>query len=315
VAAKKVVGTGSKRKPLTPIRGVLPKPGSDSRSDERAESEDSSFKQDEDGEDDEDEESEQYAEEAAHDDSSNNADSLDDSMVQKITRDFEVARAVAARACEECEEDEQEFEAQERRCEELRLRAQKGAEDPPNRATPTASTHAGLAASLRVPCGLSSEESNVPREETHVKRRIVIFVKTQLFRNIKFVNSASMFQKAFRKVIEFEKVQPRKQYLFQLTYEKCFNKALNQKRSSCEQAGFKITKDAINKDFKKRGEEFFTIEEFCKLRRATSDREKRAFFWFFESFLECVCVGQERGEMQRRPHSYRRHEMPTIPKL
>jgi hypothetical protein len=77
--------------------------------------------------------------------------------------------------------------------------------------------------------------------------------------------------------------------VFQLRCEKCFTKALNQKRSTCEQAGSQITREAI-KDFKICGEEFFTFEEFCKLlRRATSGREKRAFFWFFKAFLECVC--------------------------
>ena len=70
--------------------------------------------------------------------------------------------------------------------------------------------------------------------------------------------------------------------------KKCFTKALNQKRSACEQAGSQITRNAI-KDFKNRGGEFFTFDKFCKLRRATSDREKRAFVWFFNAFLECIC--------------------------
>ena len=82
--------------------------------------------------------------------------------------------------------------------------------------------------------------------------------------------------------------RPKNPYVFQLTYEKCFTKTLNQKRSTCEQAGSQIARDAI-KDCKRRGEEFFTFEEFCKLRRSTSEREKTAFFWFFNNFLECVC--------------------------
>jgi hypothetical protein len=74
-----------------------------------------------------------------------------------------------------------------------------------------------------------------------------------------------------------------------LTYETCFTRALNQKRSTpCEQAGKQISIDAI-KDCKIRGEEFFTFNKFFKLRRATSEREKRAFFWFFNNFLECIC--------------------------
>jgi hypothetical protein len=40
--------------------------------------------------------------------------------------------------------------------------------------------------------------------------------------------------------------------------------------------------------FQKQGKELFTVEELCKLRRAETDHEKEAFFWFFGSFLECV---------------------------
>jgi hypothetical protein len=78
---------------------------------------------------------------------------------------------------------------------------------------------------------------------------------------------------------------PKNPLVFQLTCEKCFTKALNQKRSTCEQDGSQPTREGI-KDFKNRGEEFFTLKEFCKLRRARSDGEKRAFFWFFKAFLE-----------------------------
>ena len=56
--------------------------------------------------------------------------------------------------------------------------------------------------------------------------------------------------------------KPKNHFPFQLTYEKCFNTALNQKRSTCEQTGFRIVRDAINKNFKTSGEEFFTLEEF-----------------------------------------------------
>jgi hypothetical protein len=43
---------------------------------------------------------------------------------------------------------------------------------------------------------------------------------------------------------------------------------------------------AINTVFKNREEEFFTFDEFCRLRQATTDRERKAFFWFLDSFLE-----------------------------
>jgi hypothetical protein len=36
-------------------------------------------------------------------------------------------------------------------------------------------------------------------------------------------------------------------------------------------------------------DEFYTIEELCILRRLTTRREKKAFYWFFGSFLDCVC--------------------------
>ena len=52
-------------------------------------------------------------------------------------------------------------------------------------------------------------------------------------------------------------------------------------------------------DFKKGSEDFFTFEEFCKLRRATTEREKRAFFWFFDSFLECVCGARARRNAKK----------------
>ncbi len=97
-----------------------------------------------------------------------------------------------------------------------------------------------------------------------------------------------MFQLAFRLVIDFENVPPHMHLRFQMLYESAFNDALNTKRSSCEQAGKKIARKALA-EFRERGEQFYTIDEFCKLRRATTEREQRAFFWFFDKFLECVC--------------------------
>ena len=180
-------------------------------------------------------------------------------------------------------------EASKRRAEEeLNRRAQEGAMDPPNKidSTPTAKERSSTQHVERDVYD-DDELNELPREEKHVRNRIVMFVKKELFRRCKFVNSPVMFRKAFRKVLEIEK--PKNHFLFQLTYEKSFNTVLNQKRSTCEQAGFRIVRDAINKDFKTRGDEFFTFEEFCKLRTATSERDKRAFFFFFNDILECVC--------------------------
>ena len=168
--------------------------------------------------------------------------------------------------------------------------AQEGAADPPSEddgTSPKAAKPTSSATKNNRPRDLQlNAELEVPTVEKNVAQRITIFVKNNLFRRIKFVTSQASFTKAFQKVREMER--PKNPYVFQLTYEKCFTKALNQKRSTCEQAGSQIARDAI-KDCKRRGEEFFTFEEFCKLRRSTSEREKTAFFWFFNNFLECVC--------------------------
>jgi hypothetical protein len=175
--------------------------------------------------------------------------------------------------------------------EELNQHAQQGAEDPPNDTSLNAnkpSLTRGFDSGLTVPRGMSNTVSVVKREK-YVATRIMQVVKSEVVCRIKFVISAEMFQTAFVKVTELEKVPPHNCLLIQLTlYESCFNKALNTKRSSCEQACRVLARKAIA-NFKKRCEDFFTFEEFCTLRRATTEREKRAFFWFFDSFLECVC--------------------------
>ena len=99
-----------------------------------------------------------------------------------------------------------------------------------------------------------------------------------------------MFQKAFRFVIDFENVPSHMHLRFQMLYESAFNDSLNTKRSLCEQAGKKIARKALA-DFREGGEQFYTIDEFCKVGRATTEREQRAFFCFFDTFLECVLCG------------------------
>jgi hypothetical protein len=190
--------------------------------------------------------------------------------------------------------------AREVAAEELRRSAQAGAANPlrtSNSAREVAaeelrrSAQAGAANPLRMSNseehGVGSMPFEAPTAQKNVVRRIVLFVKNTLFRQIKFVTSTKSFNEAFQKVLVEER--PRNPYMFQLTYQGSFKTALNQKRSTCELSGKKIVIRAINTEFKNRGEEFFTFEEFCKLRRATTDRERKAFFWFFDSFLECVC--------------------------
>jgi hypothetical protein len=73
-----------------------------------------------------------------------------------------------------------------------------------------------------------------------------------------------------------------------MLYESVFNEALDTKRSSCEQSGGKIVRSTIAK-FELAKEDVFTMDELIKLRRAKTERELQAFYWFFGTFLECVC--------------------------
>jgi hypothetical protein len=103
------------------------------------------------------------------------------------------------------------------------------------------------------------------KQQKHVADQIAHFVKLDVFRRIKFMNSNAMFRKAFRLVIDFENVPPHMHLRFQMLYESAFNDALNTKRSLCEQEGKKITRKAFA-EFRERGEQFYTIDDFCKLR-------------------------------------------------
>ena len=124
--------------------------------------------------------------------------------------------------------------------------------------------------------------------QKHVADRVRTFVKTEVFRRIKFINSDTMFEQAIKLVMDRENVPDQQQGQFQMQYESVFNEALNTKRSSCEQSGGKIVRQSIA-EFAESGEDFFTVDEFSTLRRAKTDRERKAFFWFFGTFLECVC--------------------------
>lgn len=123
--------------------------------------------------------------------------------------------------------------------------------------------------------------------EPHVTTRVSSYVKNVMFRKIKFVNSEVMIQRAMNSLFKFENVKEHKKLHFHRVYETVFNDALNTKRSACEQAGGKIVKEALQSMGPDRS--LFTVEELCKLRRSTTEREIHAFYWFFSTFLECVC--------------------------
>ncbi len=151
-----------------------------------------------------------------------------------------------------------------------------------------------------------------PIAQKNIARRIVLFVQNTLFRQIKFMTCSKSFNKAFQKVLAEE--WPRNPYIFQLTYQNSFKTALNQKQSTCEQSGKKIMIKAINTVIKNCEEEFFTFDEFCKLRRATTDRERKGVFWFFDSFFS-VFAGQAYGIIQNQNSSFQRQETPVDRKL
>ena len=123
--------------------------------------------------------------------------------------------------------------------------------------------------------------------EPHVTTHVSSYVKNVMFRKIKFVNSEVMIQRAMNSLFKFENVKEHKKLHFHRVYETVFNDALNTKRSACEQAGGKIVKEALQSMGPDRS--LFTVEELCKLRRSTTEREIHAFYWFFSTFLECVC--------------------------
>ena len=133
--------------------------------------------------------------------------------------------------------------------------------------------------------GLTRKES-MEKRQPHVADRVRIFVKSVIFRRIKFVNSDQMSLRALQLVMDHENVPARNREKFYMLYDSVFNEALNTKRSSCEQAAGRIVRESIAQ--LENPDDFFTIEELCKLRRATTERERNAFFWFFGTFMDSV---------------------------
>lgn len=97
----------------------------------------------------------------------------------------------------------------------------------------------------------------------------MLFVKTVVFRCIKFINSDEMFRRAFQLVIRNENSPPSKHFGFQQMYESAFKYALNTWRSSCDQTWGMILRKTLTK-FQECGEAFFTME-----RNVGSDKLKQ----------------------------------------
>jgi hypothetical protein len=88
-------------------------------------------------------------------------------------------------------------------------------------------------------------------------------------------------------VLDHRDVPPQHRLNFQRIYDTVLNEALDSKRSACKQSGGKIACKTIA-EFEKAGDAFFTMDEVSKLRRPSTDRKQKTFFWFFGMFLECV---------------------------
>ena len=156
-----------------------------------------------------------------------------------------------------------------------------------------------VVAHLDVPIrGMSKSESKRNQQE-FATQRIKAFVTTKVFRKIKFISNDEMLREAMDWVMEREKVPRETRLTYRLVYESVFNDSLNAKRSTCETAGRMIVVDKTIPNFKEQGKELFTIEELCKLRRAETEREKEAFFWFFGEFLSCV-VGKRQWSAHKK---------------
>ena len=134
--------------------------------------------------------------------------------------------------------------------------------------------------------GMSGSESPKYRER-FVTQQVKTSVKATLFRMVKFINSNTSFQRAMKLVMDHKDVPPQHHINFQRIYDTVLNEALNSKRSACKQLGGKIARKTITK-FEKAGEDFITMDKGSKLRKASTDCKRKAFFWSFGTFLECV---------------------------
>ncbi len=120
-----------------------------------------------------------------------------------------------------------------------------------------------------------------------------------MFYKIKFISNDDMLREAMDWVMNHEKVPQEKRLMYWVVYESVFIESFNAKRSTCETAGRKIVVDKTMPKFQEKGKELFTMEELCKPRRAETEREKEASFWFFGKVLSCV-VGKRQWIVQKK---------------
>ncbi len=92
--------------------------------------------------------------------------------------------------------------------------------------------------------GMSKSET-LRVQQKHVADRIRVFVKTDIFRQIKFINSDAIFQKAITLVMDHENVPQNWLGQYQSINESTFNDALNTERSLCKKFGGRIVRDSL----------------------------------------------------------------------
>jgi hypothetical protein len=138
-----------------------------------------------------------------------------------------------------------------------------------------------------------------PDRKQHVTDRIQMYVKAHIFRKVKFVQNDNMLMDIMVAVERTEKFRDqRSRDAFKSVYKGVVMEAINVRRSACDQAGCKIVCQYLssrvfddgcgNETLIADDLPIFTLDTICKLRQATTDKEVRAFQWFFGEFLECV---------------------------
>jgi hypothetical protein len=151
--------------------------------------------------------------------------------------------------------------------------------------------------------GLSHRAAPLVRQK-FMSDRVSDFVKTQLFRMVKFISSVNMCAGALVKVMDALKILPPQRSAFVKMYESCVKGAINAKRSTCEQVGAKIVKKLlIIKQHKPDDPDPpYDIKSLEKLRQCYKDTEQdlEAYVWFFGTFMECVAGKRGCGKKKYR---------------
>ena len=151
--------------------------------------------------------------------------------------------------------------------------------------------------------GLSHRAAPLVREK-FMSDRVNDFVKTQLFRKVKFISSVHMCTRALVIVMDALKILPPQRPAFSKMYESCVKGAINTKRSTCEQAGAKIVKELLIKKQHKPDDPLppFDIQSLEMLRQCYKGTEEdlEAYVWFFGSFMECVSGKRGWGKKKYR---------------